>query len=317
MAGITIQLFDLNGEAVDNGCLLSYEFNCEDGVPCDSLLLQLAKEAPLSEIKAVKAYYEGDIFFNGQCDWQRECVDTNGRYTLLYARSSAATLTDNEAPPKTYTNPTVHTLFLLNASDFGFQSALPTLFCEADYMVTKGLSRFQAIDDFVFGMTNRHMAVSPDNQLHIPLGKQCLTLPETAILSECRITDRGSALSGIDYKTKGDTGYAHHIVSRYLESRGICRTKAVSLSSLPAWQQNAALTGQLKTAAARYHQLEIKLSGCFFPSLFDTIDYPGLYDLPSENYRITAITVAGNDSGNTTTLRLSGQTDLKEITYVA
>ncbi len=317
MAGITVLLFDLNGEAVDYGSLLSYEFNREDGVPCDSLLLQISEDTPLPEIKAVQAYYEDTMVFNGTCDLQRESIDTNGRHTLLYARSSAALLTDNEALPRTYTNPTAHTLFLLNAHGFGFQSALPQLHCEADYMVMKGSSCFQAIDSFVFVLTNRHIAVSPDNQLYIPQGEHCLCLPETVLLSECKITDRGSALSSIDYKAKGDKGYAHHIVSRYMESRGIRRSKAVSLSTLPYWQQNAALAGQLKTAANRYQQLEIKLSGCHFPSLFDTVSYRSEYALPLEKYRITAITVSGSGNSETTVIRLSGQTDLKEITYVA
>lgn len=317
MAGITVHLFDLEGEAVDFDSLLSYEFNAEDGVPCDSLLLQVAESAPLPEIKAVKAYFETALIFNGCCDWQREYTDATGRHALLYARSSAAILTDNEAIPKTYTNPTAHTLFLLNAGDFGFQNALPSLLCEADYMVMKGDSCYQAIDQFVYALTNRHVTVNTENQLVIPTGKHCLSLPENAILNEGIITDRGIALSGIDYKTIGDTAYTHHIVSRYIESRGIHRTKAVSLSSLPAWQQNAALSGQLKAAANRYRQLEIKLSGCYFPSLFDTVDYPSSYDVPLNRYRITAITVSGVSGSETTVLRLSEQIELEEITYVA
>ena len=317
MAALTVLLYDLNGDEVEGAVLLSYVFNREDGVPCDSLLLRLESEETLPEINTVKAFYHNEPLFNGTCDCQRETIDSDGRRTLLHARSSASFLTDNEATPRTLTKPTAHTLFLLNAQSYGFQYALPELYCPADYTVTKGTSCFHAIDNFVFALTNRHIAVSPDDRLSIPKGENCLLLDEAAVLSECKITDRGSVVSEIDYKTENDYGYAHHIVSCFAQQRGIQRSKAVSLSALPYWQQNAALSGQLKTAAAHYERLEVKLLGCHLPALYDRITYPSRLGLRPEDYHVTAVTVTENADGVQTALQLSKQIDLEEITYVA
>lgn len=317
MAALTICLYDLNGAPVDGGDLLSYELNREDGVPCDSLLLAFRGAEPLPEIGMVKAYEDNRLVFSGCGDLQRDSFGGDGHQTLLYARSTAVLLTDNEAQPRTVTAPTAHTLFLLNTVGTAFTCDLPTLGCEADYTVSKGTSCYHAIDDFVFALTNRHIAVSPENKVYLPDGQGEISVSEGDLLSECRITDRGAPLSSIDYKAEGDAGYEHHLLSRYMERRGICRSRAVSLSALPAWQQNAALTGQLRTAAARYQRLEIKLDGCWLPSLYDRVRYQSALAVQPETYHITGITVAGNAGGEQTTLQLVKQIDGEEITYVA
>lgn len=317
MAEITLKLTDTAGRPVQYEALLRWEWSREDGVPCDALQAHLLAALPLPEIERVQLMADGITVFNGYCDLQRERADSNGSTVDIYARSTACLLTDNEAEPRVYTQPSVLALFLTNAKGMPFHCHLPETVCENDYTVSPGTSCFAVLDNFMTALCNRHIAVSPDNRIYLPEGNGCCRIYAQQLLSESKITERGSAISVIDYKTAGDSGYAHHLMSRTLSSQAICRSKKVSLSALPAWQQNAALLGKLQTAAAQYRRLEVTADGCYCPDLYDRLDYPSaLTDKPTD-YRITAITVSSSAQGVQTHFCLSRPIELKEITYVA
>ena len=317
MAEMTFCLYDLEENEIRGAEIASYEWSREEKAPCDSLMLRFFYDSILPEINRVEAFIGTKKVFGGFCDTQRESVTAEGNSAFIYARSSAALLVDNEAVPTTYTNPSAHTLFLLNAGKLGFTCLLPQYSCKGDYIVKKGSSVYGAVNGFVSAFSGRNVAVNPQNALYLPEGGGLLTLEDSAVISEKRVINRGAVLSAIDFKAEGDSGYYHHRMSRCFDEKKIVRSGKVNLSSLPDWQQSASLSGRLKAAAKAYQTIELTVAGSYSPELYDSIRYESRVDENINTYRISAFTVICDGNGERTVMTLEKQIDLKEVTYVA
>ena len=317
MAEMRFVLYDINENPIVAENVISFEWSRDISAPCDALRLRFYADKALPEINRAEAYAGNKKIFSGYCDTQRESRDADGFSIFLYARSSACLLLDSEAEPFTYTNPSAHALYLLNAHPLGFTSCLPALCCESDYIVSKGTSCYGAVNSFVYALTSKNIAVSPDDVLYLPSGGDEVTISENDILSEKRVLNRGKVITAVDYKAEGDTAYSHHLKSQSLEAIGCRRTRKLNLTALPEWQRSCTLLGSMKNAAADYYTIELTLAGCIGAELYDTVRYKSELFGDISGYYISSFCVVCDAKGERTQFVINRPIDLKEITYVA
>lgn len=295
----------------------SLELSKNAGAACDGIRINYFTEKSMSEINRVCAFSGENLVFNGYCDTQRETVEGQGRKCFVYARSSACLLTDNEAQPVTYNRPTVSSLCIDNALDFGFQCEIDDIVCNADYTVGKGTSRYSAVNNFVSGITGNDIVITPDNKITFPDYDSVIFVDNKDIESEKIVINRVGAVSRIDYKIQNNTSYKYHLKSRYLEQQGINRSILVNVSSLPKWRQDGTVLNRLKKYSSDYNCIELKVGGFVNANLYNHVKYDSKTVDSTDEYYISEIVYTFNQDGEHTTLILSKNIDLKEIRYVA
>lgn len=317
MAMLRFIIYDLDEASVEVKSVISFELSKDISAACDGLRLTFYLPYLSGEINRIEIFDGDKKIFNGYCDTQRESISSDGMECFIYARSSACILVDNEALPFTYNCPSARTLFLKNAKDFGFEYALPEIYCDSSYQVSKGSSCFAAINNFVYGITGQNMMINVNNELVLPDSNNNINLDNFDIISEKRIINRGNAVTAVDYKAYNENEYAHHIKSRFFDSKKINRTVKLNISSLPEWQRDYTLVNTLKSAASSYDTMELLLDGCKNIPLYCNIKYTSRLLGVIEDYYISSVCIISDKKGERTRLTLSKNIDLKEITYVA
>lgn len=317
MAVLKFVLYDLMGNSFQANDVTSYGLSKNVDAACDGLQLTFTAEAAVNEFKSVKVFNKDNCIFNGLVDTQREQINEDGMSVYIYARSTASVLVDNEAVPFTYSYPSANSLYYHNARDFGFKSKLPELFSGSQYQVSKGTSCYGAINNFVYGICGKKIAVDVENNIYIPGGNAVVGIDGGKIISEKRTINRVKAISKIDYKANGSTSYCYHIKSRFFDERGISRCKKLNITSMPQWQQDSALLNALENAAADYCTVELALHGSVEACLYDRISYKSNILDNTDDYYISSIYAYGDKNGEYTRLTISKQIDLREVSYVA
>ncbi len=317
MAELTFLITEIGDRTVNIGSVLSYELSMDADVPCHGLRLYFTYCEPLPELYGIEVYHDGKRIFNGYVDTQREVQDGNGIICFVYARSSACLLVDNQAKPYTYYRPCTKALFLMNADKYGFTYDLPNITCDSEYLVSGGKSCYAAINDFVFGMTGKSIAVTADNCITIACGGAGRSINPNDLISARRVINRGDVLCAVDYKNGDGRDYINHFKSRYFENKRICSSKKQNLGDLPEWQKNCVLQNILASAAANYLYFEIKLVGIWQGEPGDVVT--GGFNCFGDcgALSVASVRYTMNDDGLSTVLVLRKNMDLEEIDYVA
>lgn len=310
-------LYDLDNNSHTLDDVTSYQLQKNADAPCDGLRLSFLSKESLDEIIRVQVYDEEELIFNGYVDTQRESLDENGYESFIYARSSACLLVDNEAEPRSYKKPSVMSLFLIYAKELGFESKLPSIICSADYIVGKGVSCYDAINDLANGVTGKSIVVSPSNQLMLPDNSQEIKLDKFDIISEKRVINRGKPISVIDYKISTSLEYNCHLKSRFVEDKKIARKRKMNVSAFPVWQQEYKLKNAIKRSCQSYNTVEIVIDGGYLVPLYSTVDYHSRYLGRLDDYYVTACQIICDSKGERTRIVINKDIDLGEISYVA
>lgn len=316
MAKLSFVLKDIDGKEHIATNILSYNLSMDWDAACHGLMLEYISDDAQNEICSLQVFNNGTRIFNGYIDTQREAFDINGNRCFLYARSSACLLTDNEATPFTYISPNSISLFNVNALPLGFSCSLPNLYSNQEYLVSKGVSCFGAINDFVQGISGKRIYVDADDCISLLQGSRSIALDSNDVISEKRIINRGDAIARLDYKTDSANGFDHHLKSRYLEEKGIKSSKKYNLSSLPIWQRDSSLHSALASAVRNYYKLELMLDGAVDWSLGDEVTYNSRYFGIIDNLQVMSICYTLDSKGERSTVTLSKNIDLKELNYV-
>lgn len=314
---LSFVMYDLYDRSLAVSNILSYELSKNTDAPCDGLRLSFTSKSSIDEIYRVEAFDEDEKIFSGYVDTQREQLNEDGYQSFIYARSSACVLVDNEAEPRSYKKPSVISLFLINAKELGFESRLPNLSCSADYIVGKGTSCYDAINNLVSGITGKSIVINPDNQLMLLDSKNVLNLNKYKIISEKRVINRGNPLSIIDYKISDDLLYSCHLKSRFVENKKIYRKRKMNISALPMWQQEYTLHNVIKRSCESYYSVEFVIDGCHNIPLDSAVDYDSRYLGELKDYYITACQLVCDSKGERTIIVANKKLDLEEISYVA
>jgi hypothetical protein len=297
--------------------LTEFNFTQTAGVACDSLSLRTADQNAMEEITAVKAYDGENLIFNGYCDNQIIKESDSGFEVYCYARSSASLLVDNEAQPFTYNNPTAKQLWYSFAKDFGFTCDLPMIECQQKYEVSKGVTCYGAISQFVSLLTGEQIYVSPENSIKLlEKSSRIKSLSSYNVMSAKAVINRSEPLTEICFKkTTSSAGYTLHTKSRLQEQGLNVRRQYVNLSALPQWQREYVVTQRLKASYEDYRILELTVSGYVKENLYQRFSYSsglGSFD----DYLLAEKKYICDKSGEYTKLTLKKEFDIKEITYV-
>ena len=309
-------LTDINNKTTHVTDIVSFELARSIDTACDGLRLSFISEHLLDEIVKVTAYNDTEIIFNGYADTQRETADERGWAAFIYARSSACLLTDNEAKPVTYSCPSAFSLYYQNARQFGFGCDFPYLYCDYDYQVGKGVSCYGAINDFVRGITGYNIVVDPYDVIKLASPNTVAKIDKNCVMSEKRTVNRGNLVTCIDYKATGDSGYDHHLKSRYLEQQKINKQQKINLSTLPDWQKEFTVKNRLYSLCKDYYTVELMLRGYHHFDLYNKVNYDGDRIGRCEDYYVSKIVVKNGDGGCVTKITLNKNIDMQEINYV-
>lgn len=264
--------YEITGAHYEPQNVISYEITSEVDAPCDGLRLSFIMNAPLGEIACVKAYDGDRLIFNGFADMQRTSVNEQGLAHFIYARSSASLLVDNEATPREYACPSAASLCFCNASELGFTTDLPDIYCESSYAVSKGKSCFGVINDFVHAVYGGNIYVDPFNVIRVyKLGSKLKNLDDYSVSSASLVINRSEPISEIAYKINSADEYAYHFKSVLADEGGIRRKRLLNLSSIPEWQREKTAQAMLEKSLADYKCLEVTIVGECDLSLYDRV----------------------------------------------
>lgn len=316
MARLKFVAIDIDGNECQIEQILSYQLSMDWDAACHGVRLSFLTDSAQGELCSLQVYMNDKRIFNGYIDTQRESSSKDGATCFIYARSSACLLTDNEATPYTYSNPSALALFNANAKELGFSCNLPPIFSILDYQVQRGVSCFGAINDFVLGISGSRITVDANNCISLLQGSKSIAIKNDDVISEKRVINRGDVLSKIDYKASSDKGFDHHIKSSFFEQRGIVSSKKASLSALPAWQRDYSLLGTIRESAQEYNKLELVLDDFVDVSLGDTVSYDSNYFGRLDDMQVQSICYIMDKDGERCMLTLSKNIDLEEIIYV-
>lgn len=315
MARLSFFCTDIAGNRFEINEVMSYQLSMDWDAACDGLRLEYNTDTAYNELCKIEVFNGKKRIFNGLVDTQREQCTSNGTSGFVYARSSACLLTDNESVPAIYSCPSALTLFACNAEPLGFTSNLPKIFSDNEYQVSKGVSCFGAINDFVEGMCGSRIVVDSNNCISLLQEGGTVRLDASTIISEKRSINRGDVVTRLDYKTDSANGFDHHLISRYFDKKGIAISKKSNISSLPSWQRDYSLLGAMRSASRQYITYDIEVLGGEF-SLGDIVQYTSNYFGKIDDVMVVSICYVLNKNGESIRLKLAQNIDLEEITYV-
>ena len=316
MAEISFKLYDCNGRELTVSGVEAYELSRNSDAPCDSLRLTFEREELLSEIISADMLSDGELIFRGLCDMQKDETTADGFKAVLYFRSMAAVLVDNEAQPYTYDSPTARSMFITYADRYGFKFDMDDCACDGKYPVMKGCSCYAAINTLVSEVRGKNIIVTPDMRLVLPDEKQVYKAEKDDIIRERRRINRGEVLSVIDYKTAEEPSYSRHFKSRFAERNRIDRARKINLTSLGAWQREYQLKNALKAGLKKYRSLEVTLSGAHNIGLYSLLEYDSAFGGNCGEYRVSGVYISFDSRGERTVVELERNYDMEEIMYV-
>lgn len=306
-------LIDIDGREYEVQNAVSFEMIFESDAACAGLRLYFDTDSALPEINTVLAKRnDGTLIFNGFCDVQKESRAVTGFEYFIYARSSASLLVDNEAEPAEYKNPTAKQLFINNARDFGFECALPDIYIENSYIVSKGTSCFGAVNDFVFMAEGTPVYVDENNVLRAYReSSEVKYLDDYDVVSERFDISRCSVISRVDYKINAGEAYKYHCKNTFADENKIYRSRKINLSGLPLWQREGAAQKKITQSLDEYYSLKVNLAGCCDFRLYDRV----MSD--KGEFSVREIIFSKNEKGEHTALVMKKRAQGRTFNYVA
>ena len=307
---------DIDGKPFAPENIISYELSSEVGAACDGLRINFVSEDFPKELVSAKAFIGEKLVFNGFCDNQKTVRDESGLRCFVFARSSAALLVDNEAPPCEYNCPSARQLWYSNARELGFECGLPELYSKNSYIISKGTSRFGVINDFVLAAGGTPVYVTPENVMKAyEPGKDLKRLEDYRLVSLTRIINRSEVISDIDYKINASDAYSYHFKSDYAHGRGIVRKRLCNLSAIPTWQREFTAKEKIIKSLEEYICSEAVISGECEIGLFDRVQTA--FGDEKEEFFVSEIVRSKSKNGEKTVLLMKKKIDGEIVNYVA
>lgn len=316
MVDVAFEMKCLDGTVFRPERILAYEINSDVDTPCDSLRLYFECDILNKEIVEITAKQNDMVVFCGYVDVQKDVVDKNGTSFYVFARSKASILTDNEALPRVYYLPTTASLCAINLNGFELENKLPLLSGSTEYEVSKGVSCFRAIDDFVYSICGKHICVSRDGAVQLLDSDGVVNLDSRKMLKTTRTINRGSSLTKICYKLNSEDEYNRFRESVFFKNRGIDRGCYKNLSSVPDWQREITLSNIMQKANSNYYTYRFELKGFVNTSLLDKINVSLARLGNVKNARVVSLCHIFDKNGERTIICASEQFDYEEVSYV-
>ncbi len=156
-----------NGSSETLDRVLTAKLDSELGVPADSLLVACPYSSDLCEnADYISVTDDEQIVFRGQIDEINVVKRDEGVITVLYARSFAGALLDNEAEPITYINPSASLIFARHAKKFGLQGYdADDVPFNGSLKIDKGMTHWQVLRNFCINRYGCEPRISSDSKV--------------------------------------------------------------------------------------------------------------------------------------------------------
>lgn len=157
--------------------------------PAVMLEITFPYRGTVPDLTDIQVNHGSDILFRGYCDELIRSVDDEGYFVTINARSPGCLLSDNEAPPASYSNLTAQAYFNAELAPLGFSSlTLPnTTASAASFQVNKGHSVWEAFTQLCFRLYGREPHITEN------MGIVVETLSAVPVLEICNDPARDSA----------------------------------------------------------------------------------------------------------------------------
>ena len=223
---------DVEGSRFPLPAPLSVTLRMEEDVPADDLyaVFPLIRCRELKEI----AVYDGEReVFVGVIDEQELLRQPSGASLRLSARSLAARLLDNEAPPRIYDHPSARLIYERHVRDYGIgEGDVDDANCFGELAITKGMSQWSVLKTFCNACYASVPRVSADGRLYM----KGLPRTEAVVFGEggvryTRLSEqyrRCEEISRVNVKVNESGGYSYPVENRDALQRGVCRERYVN-----------------------------------------------------------------------------------------
>ena len=226
---LSVAATDTEGRSLQLPAPLSMTIRMEEDVPADDLYA-VFPQVGCGELCAITVYDADKIVFTGIIDEEEHISSSSGRYLRISARSLAALLLDNEAPPCNYDHPSARLLFERHVEDYGIKAGdTDDAVCFGELNITKGMSQWSVISAFSGACYSGSPRVSADGVLYLKglpsggeviFGKGGVRYTE---ITDCR--RRCEELSRVNVKIEAGGGYGYPVNNDDALRRGIRRER--------------------------------------------------------------------------------------------
>ena len=222
-------LQDVSGNCIIMPQLLALSVKIDEGVPADSLYAVFPYTA-IREISGITLFDDNTPVFVGVVDEECHERDARGEYLTVSARSLAAHLLDNEAPPCAYDHPSFGLIYERYVQPYGITlSENDDAVYFGEQSVSKGSSCWRALKTFCTACYSSVPRISSAGVLY-PKGmireEQTVFGDEgVRYTSVSEIKKRCEEISAVYVKTSNTGAYSLPIENPSAQSRGIRRTR--------------------------------------------------------------------------------------------
>lgn len=233
---LRLGLIDKNGERVETEYPTSFVINREAGAADDlTLYLPSRLDKPYC---GVELENDGVREFTGIIDEQSYACTAMGESTMIYARSLAGVLLDNEAQPCDYKNADAQLIAMKYCAPLGIDTLDLSGGACADLQVYKGCSHWQVITSFCTAASIAQPYVDECGCLHI--GDEGEGLEELYFSNSDGIEytsaeinlRRCKLISSVREKAQGQTEYNIEYTDALAESLGVERRRYVDTEAV-------------------------------------------------------------------------------------
>lgn len=234
-----ITVCDIYGNETEMPSVLSMTVAREEDVPADILAAVFVCEEGLPELKSVTLTDEDKVLFKGNVDKQTVYIGNGVSLLKLTCRSMTSALLDSEAYPRCYVLPSIDVLYEACLKPYGIKGVIGK--CDTfstAYVVNKGMSNWQVIDDFCTRYLNRKPKITPDGYLDISGENNCedvlFSNSDGYMFSEMTKTlNRHSQISHVMARLSLHDGYSYTVTNSEAVERGIRNVRYLNCAELP------------------------------------------------------------------------------------
>lgn len=237
---------ELENGSVIEAMPLSAEIRSEVYIPADSFAGKFAFLPELQNAKSVSAYTGSSAVFIGKVDEVTARRGEKGTYIEIFARSAAASLTDNEAAPAVYNYPSTEDIYALHAAPFGIACGISeNQHYHGPFTVHAGESHWQVICRFCRSVFGNEPYISAEGALCCMPAEDAS--PEIVIsdggrgcvCSEYEIRSRknGEMINKIICRVQREGNYSHTLTNPFSAPGDGGVTRILDLTNTPLWER--------------------------------------------------------------------------------
>ena len=292
---------------------LTLNIRMDEDVPADDLYAVFPYR-DVGELTRVAAYDGGTLAFVGVVDEQERILSEKGRFLRVSARSLAAHLLDNEAPPQTYSHPSASLIFERHIAPYGIVWDEDDATYFGEQVITKGTSQWAVLKNFCNACYSTAPRITADGRLRMKDSAD----PETVSFSDSgggiayselyESKKRCEEISCVNIKVSDDEGYCRRIENADAAARGIVRERY--LNAILAATPVTCADSIIANGEAASYSMTLKCGGRLTDCMGKRAIVQNRLFGERKDLYISGVSYRLDANGDSTTLRLKRRSNL-------